>query len=231
MAVGNHVFVIGGRADEIYFETLRFDYETRRWTLLKGTNHAVHRPSGQSAVLTPFGLFMLGGLDEYTRHPMNPMVRYEIMSRTWSNMTQDESTKEEIPEWRYLTALCYVGNNHLFIHPRDLRMMGTEDMHSLVKPALVLLGGDADLPDHRYPSELWALSMKEIVDSAKRSGYLERKQQFCENLFNVTDDEYDPWEWSCGTLGGSNSKRVCDWKAISERAWCLDQFQGFYMPQ
>lgn len=231
MAVGNQVFVLGGRGDEIYTDTMKFDYATRSWTLMRGVDR-MYPQRGQSAVLTPWGLFTLGGVDEVgmRKQQRRPMSRYDIMSRTWMNVTEYGSSIEEIPEWRYLTAFSYVGYHHLFIHPHDLQV-DPDDIHSLIKPTLILIGGDADFSDNRYLPDFWAFSMKEIVDTARRSGYLEQKRLFCDHLINSRDnDTYDRWEWTCGSLGGSDSKRVCDWKAISERAWCFDQYLSFYMP-
>jgi hypothetical protein len=232
IAVGNDVYVIDGRADELYFDTWRFDYNTRDWTQLKSEDSFPHR-SGQSAVLTPFGLLTFGGLDENnerSERKSTDVLRYDILNRTWSKQNLSPSITD-IPQWRYLTALCYVGDNHLLISPQELRTASDETLFSNRNPTMIMLGGDSDSYDQSLLPELWAYSMKENEDNTRTKDYKERKKAFCKTVFFSTNEQgNNRWEWSCGSFGDSYSETACTWMKLVERAWCLGQFQSFYMP-
>ena len=78
----NSVFVMGGQAEKQIYEMLKYDYSSNGWRKLSGRSPQ-KQWVGRSAILTPWGLFLIGGL-HIQNHNLreNNIFNYNVVNET-----------------------------------------------------------------------------------------------------------------------------------------------------
>lgn len=82
VVVDNNVFVIGGSAGKHLLDLLKYDYLTNTWQRLNGSS-SPKLWNGQSASLTPWGIFQIGGVNLGTgQRSEDRIMLYDLVHET-----------------------------------------------------------------------------------------------------------------------------------------------------
>ncbi len=103
----------------------------------------------------------------------------------------------------------------------------------IVSEAIMIFGGDIDLPKNNYLEDLWILNLRRLQLSSSNFKVIQNNEEHrkaCKDLLYPDMTELNPWDWSCGYYADVNSSLICTWEEIVRKAWCLMQFQSFISP-
>ena len=90
------------------------------------------------------------------------------------------------------------------------------------KSFLMLFGGDNDLPNHSYLSDLWIFSLRGLIESTQ-ADHETKYSSFCKWRIQ----NYHLWDASRCVQANISSVSLCRWNDIFLMAWCKRQYQSF----
>ncbi len=98
-----------------------------------------------------------------------------------------------------------------------------ENDHSTSKDSFIILfGGDNDLPNHSYLSDLWLFSLRGLIESTQ-ADHEKKYSSFCRWRIQ----NHHVWDASCGVQNNFSSVSQCQWTDVFLMAWCKRQYQSF----
>ena len=85
IVVNNSVFIVGGYAGRSLNDIWRYDYKLRSWVQLLNSHLKSPVWSGRSAVLTPEGLYVIGGINGMNDKSFleNDLMKFDFSTSTW----------------------------------------------------------------------------------------------------------------------------------------------------
>ena len=128
------------------------------------------------------------------------------------------------PESRYSSYASYIGKMHLlFDEAMDTTTETTDE-------AILMFGGDIDLPHNNYLEDLWILALEKLTFTKRYLLYYRTHSEPCRDLLFPSKTALHPWDWTCGSLAHVNTSKPCRWEDVVRKAWCLGQYQDFVSP-
>lgn len=229
IALGNNIYVFGGLAHGTLMQAWRFEYNSR---LMKELHVDLKRKIkyGRMSSLSPYGLIMLGGIDE---NPSDSdtldgnVYLYDVMNEEISLMNVDEiiSLGGNGPKNRYLGGACFIHRRHLFFKTKG--DIDSKEVRNSIEPALVMFGGDLGLPYDNFLGDQWLLTIQGIHSAFEKVSSTRR--QACVDLLQSSAKQFQ-FELTCGYLADVYSKNPCRWEDIVRMSWCLEQYNSFMSP-
>jgi len=190
---------------------------------------------GQVALLGPFGLLGYGGVrSRGPRSQGKDLWLWNIFEKEWMSVPVEHGgdaaaplVNDKIPYGRYLSSIGLLDSD-------TLRQIYNIDGPW---PMAMTFGGDGAFLHNGYNDDygfmtnslfddVWILSAGAIATNSSVQN--QRRRDHCRWRQLPTSTSFRIWNDTCG-WNSAATRGICRWDEILIRAWCLEQYQSFYL--
>ena len=259
VVIGDSFYIFGGygRHERKLDDLWRFDYDGNgggSWVQLEVGGQGIDDFlwKGRSGVVSPWGLIMLGGMNENAEWKYEGRIwRYDVVGRGWqvvqkaNEVDSIEGENVEAMRWRssgktksvplpplselskephYHSASTLIGWNSL--SPNRMSDSDGVMLGGDPEPMILSFGGDVGVTRARYRGEMRGLRLRGTGKEEEDEETEANRGEECDWRTEVGGEGWRVWEDSCGTNGGIGTGGVCSVEEVLIMAWCKREYQA-----